>query len=223
VADPHESPETHAQQMLLERMLFFSDAVFAIVLTLLALQLKLPDGVDDAHLLDGLFEIKGEMISFALSFALVGVFWIRHMTMLRALARFDWVVAVVNLVFLFTVTLTPFACSLVGHDGNAGQAWRLYCLTVVVIGVAQVALLVVCHRDEPRLVHRAHHGRLWHRLARSSSPAVAFAIGLGLSEAGFRSLSQYCWLLVPLLMMLAGLVERRSAVRKPPAPEAEAG
>ena len=218
-----EAPEpVDPQHVLLERMLFFSDAVFAIVLTLLALELRAPAGIDDAHLLAGLVEMKSELIAFAVSFAVVGVCWMAHLTMMRALARFDWLVAVVNLVFLFTITVTPFVTTTVGIDGVLGNGWRLYCLTFVVISVVQAVLLVVCHRDEARLVHEAHHGRLAFRLAQASSPGASFAVGFGLSLAGQPFLSSFCWVLAPVMMLAARVLELRGALTSPPSGEESA-
>jgi uncharacterized membrane protein len=194
-----------ARPLLMERMLNFSDGVFAIVLTLLALDLRLPPGVDDAHLATAALRIAGSLGAFALTFGLVGVFWLVHLSTMRALVRFDWVVAAVNVVFLFTVTLTPFATALVGRFGAQGLAWRFYCVTIVLISLALCALIAASHRDEASILHAEHHGRFWYRLWRSATPGVAFAIGYGLSVAGLRQLSSLCWLLVPPLMIAVRL------------------
>jgi uncharacterized membrane protein len=58
---------------LLERMLFFSDAVFAIALTLLVLELRLPAGVTDARLFRGVLEMGPKLVAFVITFALVAV------------------------------------------------------------------------------------------------------------------------------------------------------
>jgi uncharacterized membrane protein len=92
----HEPAPEHLRQ--LERLLFFSDAVFAIVLTLLALNIHLPEGTDDAHLLSGVEAVSGPLIAFAVSFGLVGLFWLAHVITLRTLATFDWLVAAANIV-----------------------------------------------------------------------------------------------------------------------------
>jgi uncharacterized membrane protein len=204
----------HERDFLLERMLFFSDAVFAIVLTLLALDLRLPAGFDDAHLLDALAAMRGEIIAFVISFGLVGTFWMAHLTMTRALLRFDWSVAVANLVFLLTVSVTPFVLTLVGADGTLGNAWRAYCVSIIAIAAAQAVLLIVSHRDEQRLIHDEHHGRLIFRLIRASSPGVAFAIGLALSFAGLRWLASFCWVIVPFVLVGAGIAERRALAKR---------
>jgi len=216
-------PETpDPQRLLLTRLLLFSDAVFAIVLTLLALDLRMPSGFDDAHLYQGLVAMKGELTAFTISFALVGVFWISHLTLLRALARFDWGVAIANLVFLFTVTVTPFTTTLVGDDGTLGNGWRLYCASIIAISLAQVALVFVSHRDEPRLLLDAHYGRLWVRVLRACAPGIAFAIGLVLSLVGLHLLASLCWVLTPLPLLAGRWLEPPSAPSAPGATEPEA-
>jgi uncharacterized membrane protein len=193
--------ERPAHSLLMERMLFFSDAVFAIVLTLLALDLRLPPRTDDAHLFVSVEAIGGSVTAFAVSFALVGVFWLGHLATLRALATFDWTVAAVNVVFLFTVTLTPFAAALVGRFGMQGEAWRFYCITMIAISLAAVSLIAVSRRDEARLVVPEHQGRFWFRLWRAATPGLAFAAGLALSLAGLHTLASVCWLLVPPILL----------------------
>jgi uncharacterized membrane protein len=182
-------------------MLFFSDAVFAIVLTLMALDLHLPEGVDDAHLLAGIEADRGPLIAFAVSFALVGVFWLVHVVTLRTLARFDWLVAAANVVFLFAVTLTPFSAGMIGRLGRHGEAWRFYCATIVFASLAMCALIAVSHRNETKLLLREHHGQLWLRLTRAAIPGMAFAVGLALSLAGLRYLASFCWVLMPVMWL----------------------
>jgi uncharacterized membrane protein len=207
MAAEHEAEP--AEPVLLERMLFFSDAVFAIVLTLLALDLHLPEGTDDAHLVAGVEAVRGPLIAFAVSFGLVGLFWLVHLVTLRALATFDWIVAAVNVVFLFTVTLTPFAAAMVGRLGRHGEAWRFYCSTIIAISLALCVLIAVSHRDEPKLLRREYHGLMRRRLSRAITPGVGFAVGLALSFAGLPLLASLCWLLVPPLWIGVALVSPR--------------
>ena len=199
------------RKLLLERMLFFSDAVFAIVLTLLALGLpRLPGGTDDAHLISRLSAMSEPLIAFVVSFGLVGLFWLVHVITLRALAAFDWLVAAANVVFLLTVTLTPFGMELVGRFGRYGEAWRLYCTLIIAISLALCALIAVGHRDEARILLPVSHGRLWRRLSKATTLGVAFAVGLALSFAGLPVLASYCWVLAPVLLLAVTLAESRS-------------
>jgi TMEM175 potassium channel family protein len=202
MTDPSASSPPPQRSLLLERMLFFSDAVFAIVLTLLALDLRLPPATNDAHLFQGIAAAHDAISAFVQSFAMVGLFWIVHLITLRAVAQFDWWVAGANLVFLFAITLMPFAASLVSDYGDKGMAWRVYCGEMIFISVSQCGLIIASHRDEMRLIHREHHGRAWARVARSMTPGIAFAIGLAASYAGLPE-ANVCWLLVVPLILIA--------------------
>ena len=189
---------------LLERMLFFSDAVFAIVLTLLVLELRLPAGFTEPSLFRGVLAMVPKLVSFATSFALVSVFWIAHLTITRRLIRFDWAVAWANLLFLFTVTLTPFVSTPLGEYGVFGNAWRLYCLALIAIGLAQIILFAVIYRDNGRLVGGVSRRVFWHRFTRAISPCASFTILLALNLMGLVRLSFYlCWVMIPAILILA--------------------
>jgi uncharacterized membrane protein len=196
---------------LLERMLFFSDAVFAIVLTLLVLELRVPAGVTDAGLFHGVLEMASKLIAFAITFALVAIFWIAHVSITRRLNAFDWPVAWVNMLFLFTVTLAPFVSTLLGEYGVFGNAWRLYCLALIAIGSAQFVLFLVIYRGDGRLIGGVGRREFWHRLIRVVSPAASFAVLLALSLMGFTRMSVILsFLIVPTILVLV----RFSLMRK---------
>jgi uncharacterized membrane protein len=188
---------------LLQRMLFFSDAVFAIVLTLLVLELHLPPGITEANLFRGVLATMPKLAAFATTFALVAVFWIAHLTITRRLREFDWAAAWVNLLFLFTIALTPFASTLL-QFGVFGNAWRLYCLELIAVGIAQMILFAVINRGGGRLVGGVSRRVFWHRFTRASSPALSFAILLALNSMGYTRLSFYlCWFMIPAIFILA--------------------
>ena len=112
---PIENHETDDER-LLHRMLFFTDAVFAIVLTLLALELR-PPQTGDAQ--EALREIGYHLFNFSMTFAVVAIFWVSHMSTMRRLTRFDWPTTVINLVFMAPICVLPFASSLLtNHEGT---------------------------------------------------------------------------------------------------------
>jgi uncharacterized membrane protein len=91
--------------MTKHRLELFSDGVFAIVLTLLALDLKLPS----AHGLGGLAEIAPGLLVHAATFFIVGVLWMTHHGALARVDRINSRALLFNLVALFWATLLPFA------------------------------------------------------------------------------------------------------------------
>jgi uncharacterized membrane protein len=187
-------------------MLFLSDGVFAIVLTLLVLDLRVPAGFSDASLMSGLLAMVPKFVAFTISFAVVAVFWVGHAALTRNLLKFDWGVAGANLVLLFTIAWTPFAAALLGEFGVAGNAWRFYCVTLIAIGIAQVLLVVMVSRGHGRLVGGLERREFWHRVVSAASPGVGFAVALIFSLLGFPLISNLSWVVIPVILIGARLV-----------------
>ena len=196
------APDAHA----VSRMLFFSDAVFAIVLTLLVLDLRLPVVEGDAALAVALRDLTPKFVAFAASFALVSIFWAAHMAITRRLRFFDWTAAWLNLLFLFTIAIMPFVSSLLGEYGNNGLAWRLYCAALVAASLSQSALFLSLARDKGRLLGGITLRETAWRFLRALSPGIAFGTGLWLSLIGEPGLSRFCWVLIPAMLVLARLL-----------------
>ena len=101
-------------------MVLFSDAVFAIVITLLVLpltaEIELPEGGQDlaAHV----WEQWPRVLSFLVSFLVIGQFWIAHHHMFEHIRRYDQGLLWLNLVSLLTVSFMPFPTAL------SRRAWR---------------------------------------------------------------------------------------------------
>ncbi len=104
------------KEFQLERVILFTDAVFAIILTIMVLELKLPDGLRKAseeHLLIAFKELIFKFFGYGITFFLVSRFWMAHLKLFRFLKDYDTKLLVLNLFFLFSVTLFPFAVSLI--------------------------------------------------------------------------------------------------------------
>jgi uncharacterized membrane protein len=191
---------------LLHRLVFFSDAVFAIVLTLLVLELRPPDLESADGLINALKGMTPHFIAFFASFGVISIFWAAHMSIFSQLKRFDWPVAWLNLLFLFTIALMPFASAIIGEYGTAGESWRIYSVVLIAAAVAQCALVLTLYRGKGRLVGGATRRDLTYRLLRAASPGIVFGIGLWLSLIGEPRLSSLCWVLFPPILILARLL-----------------
>jgi TMEM175 potassium channel family protein len=87
-----------------ERVEAFSDAVFAVIITIMALELRAPQGHTLADVRDDL--LPG-LVAYVLSFALVGIYWNNHHHLLRAAERINGAVMWTNLFLLFWLSLIP--------------------------------------------------------------------------------------------------------------------
>lgn len=98
----------------LERIIFFSDAVIAIAVTLLAVDIKPPVVADPSQLAGALAAFWPQFASFALSFMIIASFWIGHHITFSYIRNYDYKLAWLNFLFLLFIVLTPFASSLLG-------------------------------------------------------------------------------------------------------------
>lgn len=122
-----------------ERISAFSDGVFAIAVTLLVLDIKVPDPARTtaAQLPGRLLHLWPELFSYALSFVIIGVYWVAHHLMLHPLKRADRTLLWINNLFLMCVAFIPFTAGLLGqfrHDRTAvavyGGSLVLTCLSL---------------------------------------------------------------------------------------------
>ncbi|MFZ0626461.1 MAG: TMEM175 family protein [Acidimicrobiia bacterium] len=124
----------------LERVVFFSDAVFAIAITLMVIELRIPDGVTPSELPDALRDLSPRYFSFLISFAVIGVFWIGHYRMFRFIRGWDHGLLLLNLLFLLTIAFLPFPTSLIGRFSETQVATTVYSASVLGCAIAAVLL-----------------------------------------------------------------------------------
>lgn len=206
-ASPLPQPAHHdeGEHRLVHRLLFFTDAVFAIAMTLLVLELKPPVAESGEDLMAALRAMSGHFTAFTMSFALAGVFWVAHMNTLRKLEHFDWPTVWANLVFLFAVTLIPFSTALLGEAGYGPQAWQIYSVQMIFTSAATTALLLVASRGGGRLMGGMDGRERAYRMVRAMSPGIAFGAGWVLARAGLMAWAHACWLLIPVIFGVARL------------------
>jgi uncharacterized membrane protein len=103
----------------------FSDGVFAIAITLLVLDLRLPGDdaeLDDDRLFTALTSLGPTYLAFFITFAFIGIMWINHHRLFTHIARSDTWLQVLNLGLLLGVTILPFPTAvLADHLGNPGE------------------------------------------------------------------------------------------------------
>jgi uncharacterized membrane protein len=191
-------------ERLLNRVIFFTDAVFAIVMTLMILDLKPPAFDSPFGAVHAVQAMASHFLALVMSFFVIGVFWIAHLSTTRRLRRFDWASAVVNLIFMFPVCLIPFATAWWGRDLNAPFPWGMYCGTMVACSLANLALVLTVSRGEGRLLGGITRQERLYRAARAASPGIAFGLGIALMAAGQLGLAHFCWLLIPAQIFVYG-------------------
>ncbi|MCX5015121.1 TMEM175 family protein [Streptomyces sp. NBC_00555] len=125
------------------RVLALSDGVFAIAMTLLALDITLPAGLDAAGFEDALGEVVPNLWAYALSFVVIAAFWRGHHQVFRYVRDVDGTVIKLGLLNLGLIALMPFPTTLLAEYGDRPQSVAVYSGAVAAIGAAQLALTVV--------------------------------------------------------------------------------
>ena len=117
----------------LERLIFFSDAVFAIAITLLALEIQLPvdaTSLTNQQLFVSLMSIWPKYLSFFISFMVIGNFWIAHHRRYRFITRYDTRLLLLNLLVLMSIAFIPFPTAVLSENSNR-TATIFYCISAL--------------------------------------------------------------------------------------------
>jgi uncharacterized membrane protein len=144
------------------RMEAFSDGVLAIVITVMVLELPPPHGTTWEALHDAL----PVLLSYALSFVFIGIYWSNHHHMLQATDRVTGLILWANLHLLFWLSLVPFTTAWMGENRFAATPAAAYGVVLLAASLAYYALQGVIIRDQgpdsrlARAVGRDRKGRL---------------------------------------------------------------
>ena len=137
--------------------MFFSDAVLAIAITLLALEIQVPQippGSGAAALPTALFGLWPKFFSFLISFWFVGIYWMAHHRAFHYIRGYDRSVLLINLLFLMWIVLLPFSSSLLGEYGNQQIVVVIYAVHVAVASLTLSWIWWHASRS-PRLMNTA--------------------------------------------------------------------
>jgi uncharacterized membrane protein len=127
----------------LERLIFFSDAVFAIAITLLVIEIEVPHmhGAPDAKFAQALLELLPSFFGFALSFLVIGRFWIGHHNAFALTAHYDQRLAWPNLFLLMAIAFMPFATAFMAANLGDFVPTLVYNLTLFATAILSRRLI----------------------------------------------------------------------------------
>lgn len=123
----------------LERLIMLSDGVFAIAITLLAIELHLPEHWDRTAV--GLINAMWrEFFAYIISFLVIAVYWASHRRTFSRFRRSDGGLTAINFLILGLITLLPFGSKLIAEGGPTGEPYLLYLGLITAIGAANALL-----------------------------------------------------------------------------------
>ena len=122
-----------------ERVIFLSDGLFAIALTLLVIDLRLPDLPVSAGAVEisrAIADLAPRVFAYALSFTIIAFYWVAHLRRFKLIGRANPGLAYLNLLFLAFIALIPFPTALIGEHGDLPLAVVIYAGTLSAAGLA---------------------------------------------------------------------------------------
>jgi uncharacterized membrane protein len=154
------------------RLEAFSDGVIAILITIMVLELKVPHGTDWASLKP----MVPVMLSYVLSFVIVGIYWNNHHHLLHAAERISGKVLWANLHLLFWLSLFPFVTGWMGENHFATIPVAVYGLVNFLAGVSYKIL------QDVLVAHHGAHSKLASAIgsdAKGKASALLYAVAVG--------------------------------------------
>ena len=168
----------------IDRLSFFSDGVFAIAITLLIIEIKVPviEHASNEALLDSLSEMSLKFIGFLISFAIVGHYWSVHHRIFGYVKKYNSPLLWVNLGFLCSVVLLPFSSGLLGEyssDLHLYVPYVVYVINICLTGLMNCWLwLYISNPRRQFLTHTISDARIRLGLYRSLIIPLVFIISL---------------------------------------------
>jgi uncharacterized membrane protein len=168
-----------------------ADGMFAVVMTLLILDIKLPEiapPATDPKLLTGLFDIKSKFLTYLVSFMVLGAYWLGHHFQLHHVQAVNRTLLWINLGFLLAVTFIPFSTSFMAEHTGLLTPLVVYAGNLMLLGLFLFVHISYLHRH----------------------PALA----ANFSSAVFRAIVRRIYILIaiPVTSVAVGLVSPRLSI-----------
>ncbi len=132
----------HRKDFQLERIILFSDAVFAIAITLLIIEIKVPhlEHSSDTDLFNALTTLIPKFIGFFVSFLLIGQYWITHHKLFGFVESYNGRLLWLNLLFLMSIVTMPFSSAVYSEHILLNLGFIIYCLNIMASGIINFLL-----------------------------------------------------------------------------------
>lgn len=126
---------TEHKDISLDRIIFFSDAVFAIAITLLALEIRLPEHT--GSLREAFPEMLPKVFAYVFGYLQIAIFWSAHHTLFKKLADYDNAIIWLNLIFLMVIAFLPVPIAAMIETGITGDSIAFMYSCLVLLGIVE--------------------------------------------------------------------------------------
>jgi uncharacterized membrane protein len=194
-----------SRKIRLEHVISFSDAIFAFSITFMAISIQIPNlplnNMTEQQFITKLLQLLPQFEIYALSFMIVGIYWISYHRVFNYIRRSHSILIWLNLLFLFFITLISFATYLDFKYGNFHIVFVLYASILTITGSM---LVFIWHASKENLLIDKTMSTFQRRfmLYDLTIPPGIFLISIGISFIDIQ-VAQYFWLLVFVVKIVA--------------------
>jgi uncharacterized membrane protein len=195
-------------QLSRNRVEALTDGVFAVAMTLLVLDIRVPElqPSDVSQLAVRLLALWPKFLSYAISFVILGVYWVGHHVQLSFIRKVDRPLLWINLLFLLWVALLPFSTALLSEYPMAQVAITLYGLNLIAIGLTLALQWWYATVETRHVDPDIHPGLVRGGLLRTLIGPAVYVVAIAVSFFS-PELSLLLYALVPVLYILPGRVD----------------
>lgn len=190
-----------------ERLIAFTDAVMAVAITLLVLDLKLPEALTDGDLYVAIPDLSHALWCYVLSFIVIGLLWMAHHNQFAYIRRVDGVLLWLNLFFLMAVALIPFTTSVMS-DHRTALPTMMYAAVLMAIALLLAAIWGYACRHPELIPDNVTPVMRRQGVIDPLFVAAVFALSIGVAYAYGSSAGQWTWLLAAVAGPVAGRLSR---------------
>jgi uncharacterized membrane protein len=192
------------------RVMALSDGVFAIILTLLVLEIHVPQLGQGESLQDALREVRPSFVAFLISFVVVAISWAGHRDLFALIQRTDRILVWLNILYLLPLSVLPFGASLLARYDEEPVALRMYGILLVAIAATRLVIWVYATSRTHLLVAPVDSRSRWAAFAIATAPGMAYGVAIVIAESN-PTASLVIYAAVPILYFIAISVMRSSA------------
>ena len=181
-----------------ERVISFSDAVFAFAITLMALSIDIPDlptHLTQSELLDKLYDLYPQFESYVISFAVIAIFWVSYHQVFNHIKGSHITMVYLNLLFLLLITLLSLSTSLVINYGTYQIPYIIYCFIVIMTSSLLATIWWHATRNKRLVDKNLHPFFIKGVLVNLMSIPIVFTISIIISFVDL-DIAQYFWLII---------------------------
>jgi uncharacterized membrane protein len=197
--------EENNNKLQIERLLFFSDAVIAIAMTLLIIEIKAPhiENNSNAEVIKNINEIIPKFVSFFISFFVIAIYWKAHHHLFGYVKKYTDKLIWLNILFLLSIVLMPFSSAFYSENFHLNIPYAIYCMNIFVTGLLNCWIIRYISSEKAKIA-TVSGNNLWRKYytLRSLVAPLIFFLSMLLSFYS-TNLSRVCFILIfPVIYLL---------------------